>query len=85
MFLCRKKLFEFFVSYRSSWVKRGYDTPIVNALIFRKMRDIVGGQLRMLLSGGAPLSEDAHDFIRYWKLGRDAVASASFLSGHTRL
>jgi long-chain acyl-CoA synthetase len=60
----RKKLFDFFVKYRDDWVRRGYDTPIAKALIFKKMRQVVGGNLRMLLSGGAPLSEDAHVFIR---------------------
>ena len=28
------------------------------------MRAIVGGRIRLLLSGGAPLSPDTHDFVR---------------------
>lgn len=60
----RQKLFKFFVQYCDLWVRRGYDTPIAKALLFKKMRDVVGGNVGMLLSGGAPLSEEAHVFIR---------------------
>ena len=40
------------------------NTPILDALIFKNMRAIVGGRVRLLLSGGAPLSPDTHDFVR---------------------
>jgi long-subunit acyl-CoA synthetase (AMP-forming) len=73
----RKKLFKFFVEYRNSWMRRGYDTPIAKALIFKKMRAVVGGKLRMLLSGGAPLAEEAHVFIR---LLNDVRTIAQFCS-----
>ena len=36
----------------------------MNFLIFRKFRAIVGGNLRVLLSGGAPLAPDCHNFCR---------------------
>ena len=39
-------------------------TPILDYLIFKKMRALVGGRIRLLLSGGAPLSPDTHDFVR---------------------
>merc|ERR1712227_878903 len=39
-------------------------TPIMNKIIFSKFKAIVGGNLRILLSGGAPLAPDAHDFVR---------------------
>ena len=63
-FLFRSKLVHFLVRYRNKWVCRGYDTPIAKALVFKKMQAVVGGRLRMLLSGGAPLSDEAHVFIR---------------------
>ena len=37
---------------------------MLRRLIFSKFRAIVGGNLRLLLSGGAPLAADAHDFVR---------------------
>lgn len=59
-----QKLVNFCIDYRKYWVDHGYDTPIMNKLIFSKMQSIVGGRLKILLSGGAPLSEDAHAFIQ---------------------
>ena len=50
--------------YRLKWTRLGHDTPIMNKLIFSKFKAIVGGNLRTLLSGGAPLAPDAHDFVR---------------------
>lgn len=59
-----KRLLEFCYRYKSYYKKRGMDTPILNALIFKNMRSIVGGRIRLLLSGGAPLSPDTHDYVR---------------------
>jgi len=50
--------------YRLKWIKMGHDTPIMNKLIFKKFKASLGGRLRCLLSGGAPLAPDAHDFCR---------------------
>ena len=58
------ELVEFCYQYRLKWTRRGHDTPIMNKIIFSKFRAIVGGNLRCLLSGGAPLASDAHDFVR---------------------
>ena len=60
----KSKLVEFCIGYRAAWVRRGYDTPILNKLIFGNMRAIVGGRVKVLFSGGAPLAEEAHQFIR---------------------
>merc|ERR1719260_723507 len=50
--------------YRLKWTRRGFETPIMNWLIFKKFRAAVGGKVRLLLSGGAPLAPEAHDFCR---------------------
>jgi len=50
--------------YRLKWIRLGHDTPIMNQVIFNKFKAILGGKLRILLSGGAPLAPDAHDFCR---------------------
>jgi len=50
--------------YRLKWTRMGHNTPIMNKLIFNKFKAILGGKLRVLLSGGAPLAPDAHDFCR---------------------
>jgi len=57
-------LVDFCIRYRADWLRRGYDTPIMNKLVFSKFSGILGGRVRLLLSGGAPLAEEAHQFIR---------------------
>jgi len=59
-----RRLIDFCYRYKSAYRKRGMNTPILDALIFKNMRAIVGGRIRLLLSGGAPLSPDTHDFVR---------------------
>jgi long-chain acyl-CoA synthetase len=43
--------------------KLGFDTPLFNALVFNKFSTLVGGRLRLAVSGGGPLSSDVQDFI----------------------
>ena len=57
------ELFSFLFSYKRKWVQRGYETPMLNKLVFQKMRDMLGGRVRILASGGAPLAADTQEFI----------------------
>ena len=59
-----RKLMEFFYHYKSYYRRIGMGTPLLDAIIFKKMRALVGGRIRLLLSGGAPLSPDIHDYVR---------------------
>jgi len=43
--------------------ERGYKTPLLDRLVFSKVAARFGGRLRYLLSGGAPLSPETHEFI----------------------
>jgi len=58
------ELVNFCYKYRLKWLRSGHTTPIMDKLIFAKMRASIGGRMRILLSGGAPLAPDAHDFCR---------------------
>ena len=58
------KLFQFCVQYRLKWTRRGMDTPLINKLIFSKVTGVVGGNLKFLLVGGAPLAAKSQDFVR---------------------
>jgi len=58
------KLIDICYRYRLTWVRRGYSTPIMDRLIFGKLRQIIGGRVRVLLSGGAPLAPDSHNYCR---------------------
>jgi long-chain acyl-CoA synthetase len=59
-----QKLFKFAFEKKKSAIHNGFDTPFLNKLIFDKVKDQVGGRVRVLLSGGAPLSKETHDFLR---------------------
>lgn len=56
----KKALFKFAYKYKADWLQRGYSTPILDKLIFKKIARLMGGKLRMMISGGAPLSPDTH-------------------------
>ena len=60
----KAKLFNFGVDYRLKWNQRGMDTPIVNKFIFSSATGIVGGRLKALVAGGAPLAPKSHEFVR---------------------
>jgi long-chain acyl-CoA synthetase len=59
-----EELFDYFMKYKMKWQDRGFDTPILNKTVFRVIRYFLGGRLRLMLSGGAPLSPDTHSLTR---------------------
>ncbi|TRY71515.1 hypothetical protein TCAL_00221 [Tigriopus californicus] len=59
-----KKLMDFFFRYKSYYHQKGLRTPILDAVVFKKFRALVGGRIRLMLSGGAPLAPDTHDMVR---------------------
>jgi len=58
------KIFKFAVQYKQYWKSEGFDTPILNALLINKLKLLMGGRIRLILSGGAPLSPTTHEFVR---------------------
>uniref|UniRef100_A0A7N0U9E6 AMP-dependent synthetase/ligase domain-containing protein n=1 Tax=Kalanchoe fedtschenkoi TaxID=63787 RepID=A0A7N0U9E6_KALFE len=64
-----KKLFDIAYSRRlsavnGSWLGAwGLEKHLWNLVVFRKVKAILGGRIRFLLSGGAPLSADTQRFI----------------------
>jgi len=59
-----KKLFEFCVEYKMNASNNGEVTPIMDKLIFKNVKKLLGGRIRVLLSGGAPLAPAVHNYIR---------------------
>ncbi|KAF0308413.1 Long-chain-fatty-acid--CoA ligase 4 [Amphibalanus amphitrite] len=55
-----KALFNWMVEYRNTWRRRGFDTPIMHG----KIAALLGGRVRAMASGGAPLSPHTHDLVR---------------------
>ncbi|XP_063922554.1 long-chain-fatty-acid--CoA ligase 4 isoform X2 [Zophobas morio] len=57
----KKVLFKFAYDYKVSWMRRGYSTPLIDRVVFGPIRGILGGSMRLILSGGAPLSPETHE------------------------
>ncbi|XP_075734865.1 fatty acid CoA ligase Acsl3 isoform X1 [Rhipicephalus microplus] len=58
-----QEVFAFAQTYKSYWKKKGFTTPILNRIIFRGSKQILGGHLRALVSGSAPLSSETQEFL----------------------
>jgi long-chain acyl-CoA synthetase len=59
-----QKTFEFCYRYKLYWTRSGQPTPIVDKIVFNKIKSLLGGKMRFAITGGAPLSPETHDFIR---------------------
>jgi long-chain acyl-CoA synthetase len=57
-------LFKFAYDYKKKALARNEDTPFWNNLVFNKLKAQMGGRIRVMLSGGAPLSQDTQQFLR---------------------
>ncbi|XP_056329819.1 long-chain-fatty-acid--CoA ligase 3a isoform X2 [Danio aesculapii] len=59
----QRTLFLLAYNYKMEQLAMGYSTPLCDKLVFRKVRALLGGRLRVLLSGGAPLSAATQRFM----------------------
>src|SRR3990167_656606 len=48
---------------QQAWLQ-GRPTPILNALVFNQFKSRLGGNMRFMVSGGAPISPSAHLFLQ---------------------
>ncbi|XP_065199736.1 fatty acid CoA ligase Acsl3 [Planococcus citri] len=60
----KKSLFYFAYNYKKKWVRKGFSTPLIDSVIFSQVKQALGGRVRIIVSGGAPLSPDTHEFIK---------------------
>lgn len=56
-------IFNFSYNYKLKQVRKGRDTPILNKIVFGKTSMLLGGHMRAMLSGGAPLEEATQRFM----------------------
>uniref|UniRef100_A0A673A205 long-chain-fatty-acid--CoA ligase n=1 Tax=Sphaeramia orbicularis TaxID=375764 RepID=A0A673A205_9TELE len=59
----QRTLFILAYNYKLEQLAKGYSTPLCDRFVFRKVRSLLGGQTRVLLSGGAPLSAATQRFM----------------------
>uniref|UniRef100_A0A674AZV0 long-chain-fatty-acid--CoA ligase n=1 Tax=Salmo trutta TaxID=8032 RepID=A0A674AZV0_SALTR len=59
----QRTLFVLAYNYKMEQITKGYKTPLCDSLVFGKVRSLLGGHMRVLLSGGAPLSAATQRFM----------------------
>lgn len=59
----RQNAFHYAYNYKLGCVEKGQDTPWLNKLIFKTTRGLLGGKVRAMLSGGAPLDKQTQRFM----------------------
>ncbi|XP_040903088.1 long-chain-fatty-acid--CoA ligase 3a [Toxotes jaculatrix] len=59
----QRTLFILAYNYKLEQLTKGNNTPLCDKLVFRKVRSLLGGRTRVLLSGGAPLSAATQRFM----------------------
>jgi len=59
-----KVLIDTAMEWRTFAITHGFDTPLFNAIVFKKLKNGVGGELKLALSGGGPLSGESQMFVR---------------------
>ncbi|XP_053328966.1 long-chain-fatty-acid--CoA ligase 4 isoform X2 [Spea bombifrons] len=59
----QRTLFKLGYDYKLEQIKKGYDAPLCNMLLFKKVKALLGGNVRMMLCGGAPLSPQTQRFM----------------------
>jgi len=59
----KKLLFEAAVAAREVSRKQGRGCPLFDALVFKKVRAALGGRLKTIVTGGAPLNRETGQFI----------------------
>lgn len=68
-------LFNFVVDYKKFWTRKGFTTPLINMTICRLVNRMLGGRIKMIACGGAPLSPETHEFIQ-------AILNVNIIQGY---
>jgi len=55
-------IFQTAVSAKITMSKLGIDTPLFNALVFKKIGEITGGRLKLAIAGGGPIDKQVQEF-----------------------
>lgn len=59
-----RKVFWTAFNIKKRFIEAGMSTPILDKIVFNKVKTQVGGRLRIVLSGGAPIHPETQSFLR---------------------
>eukprot|EP01018_Ginkgo_biloba_P025307 Gb_32132 [translate_table: standard] len=66
--LLKRLMFNVLYNYKLAWMKLGFShsaaSPLADKIIFSKIKAKLGGRVRLLMSGAAPLSSHVEEFLR---------------------
>lgn len=57
-------IFDYLMSNKIKWTRKGYRTPITNALLCSRVREQLGGRLEYMIVGGAPLNANTQALLK---------------------
>ncbi|CAH1286121.1 unnamed protein product [Diabrotica balteata] len=60
----KKAIFTFGYNYKTKWSNRGFSTPLTDRIVFKATKNLLGGKLRLIAAGGAPLTADTHELVK---------------------
>jgi len=69
------RVMDWLIDYKMACVERAEPTPIMDRMVFKSIRALLGGRVRAMMSGGAPLSPATHKYLR-------AVLGVDLLQGY---
>jgi len=59
----KQAIFNYAYAYKKAQVESGQDAPLLNKLLFSKTRELLGGKLKCLVAGGAPVDVKTQQFM----------------------
>lgn len=59
-----KRFFKFMIDYKSSWNETGFTTPLVDHMLCKRIMSLLGGNMKFIFCGGAPISPETQTFAK---------------------